>query len=215
MEDVTSPTGKPRRRPAKSAPAAEAVAADEPAAPKKRTRAAKAGTTVVTAQANNGTSGTPDRPGKAPRKRQPKKQEPDDLITELDRVLADLDPTPAPDEEDRAKAPLWAMIVADPGFTSEHVAREAVRRVGADARDWVAWVRGRYPGAGADAAPTWSRTGIFRLRPDRSCGSCRQLFELQAFSFPPRCLLFAAAALQVISCMFLHTSVSTPIPRYH
>src|SRR5690242_12594753 len=151
MEDVTSPTGKPRRRPAKSAPAAEAVAADEPAAPKKRTRAAKAGTTVVTAQANNGTSGTPDRPAKAPRKRQPKKQEPDDLITELDRVLADLDPTPAPDEEDRAKAPLWAMIVADPGFTSEHVAREAVRRVGADARDWVAWVRGRYPGAGADA----------------------------------------------------------------
>jgi hypothetical protein len=153
MEDVTSPTGKARRRPAKSTPAAEVAAevipAAEPAAPKKRTRAAKAGTPVVTAQANG--SSTAEVPPKAPRKRQPKKQEPDDLITELDRVLAQVDAGPAPAKDEVQRAPLWAMIVADPGFTSEHVAREAVRRVGADARDWVAWVRGRYPGAGADA----------------------------------------------------------------
>jgi hypothetical protein len=178
MEDVTSPTGKPRRRPAKSTPAAQTVPADEPTAPKKRTRAAKTtaaaaktSTAVVKAPAN-----TADAPAKSARERQPRQPEPNDLITELDRVLAEADGLAEVDgtaevdgiaeadgaaEVDRqtlvkqtdepAKAPLWAMIVADPGFTSEHAAREAVRRAGGDARDWVAWVRARYPGVGADA----------------------------------------------------------------
>jgi len=51
--------------------------------------------------------------------------------------------------EPERSAPLWARVVADPGYTPEHLAREAVRRVGPEAADWVARVRHRYP----DAAP--------------------------------------------------------------
>jgi hypothetical protein len=52
-------------------------------------------------------------------------------------------------------APLWARVVADPGYTPEHLAREAVRRIGPDAGDWVARLRDRYP----DATPE----GLARL----------------------------------------------------
>jgi hypothetical protein len=55
----------------------------------------------------------------------------------------------APERQPEESAPLWARVVADPGYTPEHLAREAVRRVGPDAADWVARVRHRYP----DAAP--------------------------------------------------------------
>jgi len=46
--------------------------------------------------------------------------------------------------------PLWARLVADPGYAPEHVARAAVRQLGPQAADWVARVRERYPDATAD-----------------------------------------------------------------
>jgi hypothetical protein len=48
------------------------------------------------------------------------------------------------------QAPLWARLVADPGYAPEHVAVEAVRRLGPEARAWVTRLRTRYPGASPD-----------------------------------------------------------------
>ena len=62
-----------------------------------------------------------------------------------------------------AHIPLWARVVADPGHAAEHAAREAVRRLGPEARDWVTRVSARYPAAAPDglarlAATEWVRT---------------------------------------------------------
>jgi hypothetical protein len=48
--------------------------------------------------------------------------------------------------------PQWVRaIVADPGFAAEHLADEAVRRLGPQAQEWVDRMRERYPQARADA----------------------------------------------------------------
>src|SRR5690606_1727256 len=46
--------------------------------------------------------------------------------------------------------PLWAHLLADPGFAPEHAARAAVRALGPQAAAWVAAVRERYPSATPD-----------------------------------------------------------------
>ena len=94
-----------------------------------------------------------------PRKRAPAKSQPvldETLLTHLDQVLADLEPIPVPAVAPTAavpagNAPLWARIVADPGFAAEHLVRDAVRRTGPEAREWVDRMRRRYPGARDDA----------------------------------------------------------------
>lgn len=85
----------------------------------------------------------------------------DVLLDQLDAVLADLDlaetdppHTTVPPEEAFGPAvtppPLWARLVADPGYATEHLAREAVRRLGPQARDWADRNRRRYPAATPD-----------------------------------------------------------------
>ncbi len=63
-----------------------------------------------------------------------------------------------------AGPPLWTQIAADPGHIAEHFAREAVRRHGPGARDWIARARRRYPDAPSDglarlAAHEFTRIG--------------------------------------------------------
>jgi hypothetical protein len=79
----------------------------------------------------------------------------DRLLAHLDAVLAEMEtpvvvatPVASPQPP---RAPLWARVVVDPGFTAEHLAREAVGRLGPSAKDWVDRTRARYPGARPDA----------------------------------------------------------------
>lgn len=67
-------------------------------------------------------------------------------------------PVPAtdlvPSTEDAGGAPpgrLWDQMKADPQYAPEHLAREAVRRLGPDARKWVDRTRVQYPGIQPDA----------------------------------------------------------------
>jgi hypothetical protein len=64
-----------------------------------------------------------------------------------------LPPSPHPQASTRTPErppPLWARLIADPGFAPEHVAREAVARIGPAALDWAATMRARYPRATPD-----------------------------------------------------------------
>jgi hypothetical protein len=65
--------------------------------------------------------------------------------TELELVvpLAELDPA-------HPRVPLWARVAADPGFAAEHLAREAVDRLGPAAQYWLDRTTARYPRAGQD-----------------------------------------------------------------
>lgn len=47
--------------------------------------------------------------------------------------------------------PLWARVVADPGYAAEHMAREAIYLLGPQARDWAVRTSARYPTATPDA----------------------------------------------------------------
>nr|MDT0657286.1 EcsC family protein [Micromonospora sp. DSM 115978] len=47
-------------------------------------------------------------------------------------------------------AGLWDRMKADPQYAPEHLALEAVRRLGPEARDWANRVRAQRPGIGAD-----------------------------------------------------------------
>lgn len=47
-------------------------------------------------------------------------------------------------------AGLWDRMKADPQYAPEHLALEAVRRLGPEARDWAAATRARYPAANPD-----------------------------------------------------------------
>jgi hypothetical protein len=57
-------------------------------------------------------------------------------------------------------------VLADPGFAAEHAAREAVDRLGPEARDWMARTGGRYPAARPD--------GLARLAAQESVRSARK-----------------------------------------
>lgn len=69
-------------------------------------------------------------------------------------------PTPVPvtdltpSTEDVGDAPpgrLWDQMKADPQYAPEHLAREAVRRLGPDAQTWVKRTRAQHPGIHPDA----------------------------------------------------------------
>jgi hypothetical protein len=79
-----------------------------------------------------------------------------ELSGQLEISIVDLEPRPAsvrpPASLPAARhIPLWARIVADPGYAAEHAAREAIWRLGPEAHDWVARARRRYPNARSDA----------------------------------------------------------------
>jgi len=54
------------------------------------------------------------------------------------------------DTDDVPSGGLWQRMKADPQYAPEHLALEAVRRLGPGARDWVADTRARYPGIHPD-----------------------------------------------------------------
>lgn len=130
MEDAPNPPKKAAPRTRRTTPAAA------PTTPK--TRPARS---QVTARAE-----------KAPA---PVKRAPNKTITETIRPpkppKAVKPKAPEPVEAPPVDPPLWAHLVADPGFAAEHVSREAARRLGPDARDWVQRMESRYPTAGPDA----------------------------------------------------------------
>ena len=70
------------------------------------------------------------------------------LPVQVAPALPVLEEEPAPPAT--ATIPLWARITAEPVYTPEHLAREAVNRLGPTARDWAAAMRARYPDATAD-----------------------------------------------------------------
>jgi len=94
----------------------------------------------------------------------------DVMLGQLDAILAELknptDDVPGPSAADDDPpqgtqespeagtpdpvAPLWARLVADPGFAPEHLARTAVLRLGPDAQDWATRMRQRYRDASPD-----------------------------------------------------------------
>ena len=57
---------------------------------------------------------------------------------------------PAPDD-DGLPGSLWARMKADPQYAPEHLALEAVRRLGPEAQRWAQRVREEQPGVTADA----------------------------------------------------------------
>ncbi len=96
----------------------------------------------------------------------------DKLLAHLDTVLADLGgpvlavaapevTTTAP--VSAAPAPLWAHLVADPGFAAEHLADAAAGQLGPWAHAWVQRMRTRYPHARPDALARLAVTEHVRL----------------------------------------------------
>ncbi|WP_373290226.1 EcsC family protein [Pilimelia terevasa] len=51
---------------------------------------------------------------------------------------------------------LWRQMKADPQYAPEHLALEAVRRLGPEAARWAAQARARYPAATADQLAEWA-----------------------------------------------------------
>jgi hypothetical protein len=103
----------------------------------------------------------------------------DVLLDQLDADLADLatladlePPIAAARLEPRELgAPLWARLFADPGYAAEHLAREAVRRLGPNARDWAAQTRRRYPDATAHGLARLAVTGHVRTARRHGAGA--------------------------------------------
>src|SRR3954451_11977777 len=64
--------------------------------------------------------------------------------------------SPLPDvitETDSPPGTLWERMRSDPQYAPEHLALEAVRRLGPEARDWVQRTRANRPGLTDDALP--------------------------------------------------------------
>lgn len=55
-----------------------------------------------------------------------------------------------PDETELPPSNLWAKMKADPEYAPEHLALEAITRLGPEAARWVEKTRARYPGIPAD-----------------------------------------------------------------
>jgi hypothetical protein len=154
MEESTP--NAPRKRPRKGTPARETpeqVTPEQPAAPAakagraKKTSAAASTSAADPRTATARTASTRTGAGTKPRAVEPI------AATSSEPIVAPRPAAPVstrPAEPARGLAPLWARIVADPGFVPEHLAREAVHRLGHDARDWVRQARDRYPEAGPD-----------------------------------------------------------------
>ncbi len=110
----------------------------------------KAGTAATTPK----TASAPAK--RAPRKASPAAKPPAEVRAELDVVpgTAEVpDPVPAAARSiaTSVRTPLWTLLMSDPAIAPEHLAREAVRRLGPQAQEWVDRTRERYPRARPDA----------------------------------------------------------------
>jgi hypothetical protein len=68
-------------------------------------------------------------------------------------------PVPSVAEVDDLAGPsggLWQQMKADPQYAPEHLALEAVRRLGPSARRWADDMRARYPGVSPDLLADWA-----------------------------------------------------------
>jgi EcsC protein family len=79
-------------------------------------------------------------------------------VSEPERPSSALEPTAAPGPYDESGAAaagppgsLWARMKADPQYAAEHLALEAVRRLGPEARRWADQTRAEQPGLDPDA----------------------------------------------------------------
>ncbi len=75
-------------------------------------------------------------------------------MTEPERPTSALDPAFDPGGDDAAAGPpgsLWDRMKADPQYAPEHLALEAVRRLGPEARRWADRARAEQPGITPDA----------------------------------------------------------------
>ncbi len=78
---------------------------------------------------------------------------------------------PRPATSQARKTPLWARIVADPGYAAEHLAREAVHQLGPEARDWIVRARDRYPNAPADGLARLAAKAFARVSRQQGAAS--------------------------------------------
>jgi hypothetical protein len=98
----------------------------------------------------------------------PKPATPPDKVAPSDKVARSEKVAPAGDQR---TAPLWARLVADPGYAPEHVIRESVRFAGPQAQDWVDRMRARYPDARPDALARLAATELTREARRSGAGS--------------------------------------------
>jgi hypothetical protein len=123
----------------------------------------------------------PPRPGPAARpkpaaKRKPTaKTQPVAKTEPAAKTRAKVEPAapngPVAPPGDQRTAPLWARLVADPGFAPEHVIRESVRLAGPQAQDWVDRMHVRYPDARPDALARLAATELTREARRRGAGN--------------------------------------------
>ncbi|AGL19686.1 EcsC family protein [Actinoplanes sp. N902-109] len=62
-----------------------------------------------------------------------------------------VNPAPSTSDDPGPPGSLWARMKADPQYAPEHLALEAVRRLGPEARSWVAQAREEQPDVTSDA----------------------------------------------------------------
>jgi hypothetical protein len=84
----------------------------------------------------------PDLPGPCGPPDLPEALEPDDLI--------------GPDELSAPSGGLWQQMRADPEYAPEHLALEAIRRLGPAAARWVERMRATHPGIQNDVLADWA-----------------------------------------------------------
>jgi hypothetical protein len=159
MDNWSGSAKREERAPASPAAASWSDTVYGPTTPRPRKRAAPGAPVAASSTKRAGTATTPSKTAGTPAKRAPRKttaaaKPRTDVLAELDVVLADASaPASGPDTAGSASqpAPLWTLLVADPALAPEHLAREAVRRLGPVAREWVDRTRERYPQARPDA----------------------------------------------------------------
>jgi hypothetical protein len=96
--------------------------------------------------------------------------------------------------------PLWARITAEPGYAPEHLAREAVQRLGPAARDWAIAMQARYP----DATPD----GLARLAVSQFTRLARRNGAATGISGPLGTLASAGVLAHAQASLVLHVAAA-------
>lgn len=169
-----TPPGKPKARQPKLEPAKNIVSTTRPA-PAARP--------------------TPPPHAKEPERKEPGRKVPERKVPEpLAQLEIPLDlPTPAPAPASGPDIPLWAHLLADPGFAPEHVARMAVRRLGPQSAEWVASMRERYPEATDEALARLATAELTRAA--RRAGAAGAVGALLAVAVVQARLVLTIAAV--------------------
>jgi hypothetical protein len=142
MEETSTRPRRPRAAkepPAVAEPPAKATKKAAPKAPNKTVPSKTVPSKVPPSKAAKA----------AAKKAAPKKTIPlKEPVTELVAPIPQKEPEPAAPKE--RPIPVWARVVADPGYAPEHIVRNAVARLGPEAKAWVSRAKDRYPDASPD-----------------------------------------------------------------